>query len=255
MDGLGADSRRAKIMRALLGALYGFLGGAAFVVVAAFIDIWLHPNLPLGVNWAVFEVRLALIGMGLALVGAVTCWWHEGWQGLILGGVTASALALIAALFSSQVGAGMKFIVLIFILMPIAALTLPIAYFLRWLVERHVHALKRGDRLQVVLLLLFISAVGAGFGYFMKSPIRRIDAANTVNNYLQDLASEKNPLADVAGVFDRANMPYSMYSVNSPASTEGSDVHITYTDGYKFYCTVILYPGRPAYVSKCDVEP
>ena len=50
MDGYINDTRQTKIMRAMLGAFYGFLAGTAFVWVAAFIDVWLHPELPLGLN-------------------------------------------------------------------------------------------------------------------------------------------------------------------------------------------------------------
>jgi len=254
MDGLGADSREAKIRRAATGALYGFLGGTAFVIVAGFIDIWLHPDLPLSVNWSAFLLRWLLIGLGLTLVGAVTCWWHEGWQGLILGAVTASAFALIVSLFSSQVGAGLKFVVLIFILMPVAAMTLPIAYLLRYLTERHARALRMNrGKLRAALLLMLIVIIGAGLGYFMKAPGRRIEAARTVDNYLRDLSTEKNPLTGVAGVPDRAALKYTMYSIDSTKSTEGYDVHIIYADGYKLQCLVILYPGSPGYLSKCEI--
>src|SRR5258706_15041776 len=142
MDGLGTDTRQAKIKRATFGAMYGFLGGAAFVFMAAFIDILLNPDLPYGVDWSTLLTRLLFIALGLALVGAVTCWWHEAWQGLLSGAAVAAALALIAALFSAEVTTGMKFIVLVFALVPIAAMTMPMAYLLRWLTERHAAALQ-----------------------------------------------------------------------------------------------------------------
>src|SRR6266545_7383923 len=110
MDGSSNDTREAKIRRAMLGAFYGFLAGMAFVFVAAFIDIWLHRDLPLGVNWQLLWERLPVFALGLALVGAVTCWWNEAWTGLLTGAATAAALALIIALFSgNEVTTGMKF--------------------------------------------------------------------------------------------------------------------------------------------------
>jgi len=255
MDGLGVDSRQAKIRRALFGALYGLLGGSAFVLMAAFIDIWLNPDLPLGVNWSAFALRLPLIGLGLALVGAVTCWWHEAWQGLIGGAVTASALALIAALFSAQVDAGMKFIVLVFILIPIAAMTLPLAYLLRWLTERHARALHLKWRAaRISALFILIVAVGAGLGYFMKASARGIEATRFIHNFLQDLSAQKNPLAEVTGVSERGDMPYTMYPVNSQESAEGFDIHVEYDDGYKIQCVVILYPARNPFLSGCRVD-
>src|SRR4030095_3779541 len=92
MDGLGEDSRQSQIRRAMFGALYGLLGGLTFVLVAAFVDIWLHPDLPFGLNRQAFLLRLPLITLGLALVGAVTCWWHESWQGFLRGGAPGAEL-------------------------------------------------------------------------------------------------------------------------------------------------------------------
>ncbi len=255
MDGLGVDSREAKVRRALFGALYGLIGGTVFVLMAAFIDIWQHPELPLGVNWPAFWQRLPLIGLGLALVGAVTCWWHEAWQGLLSGAVTTSALALIVALFSSQVATGMKFIVLLFILIPVAAMTLPIAYFLRWVTERHAHALHMNLRaVRIAGLILLMAGVGAGLGYFMKSSGRGIEATRFIHAYLQDLTSEKNPLAEVAGVPERDGQAYTLFPTTSFESTEGFDIHVKYNDGYRVRCAVILYPGRMPYLKSCMPE-
>jgi hypothetical protein len=253
MDGLGTDTRQARLKRAMFGALYGLLGGTAFVLMATFIDIGLHPELPLGVNWSLFALRLPLIGSGLALVGALTCWWHEAWQGLLSGAVVASALAVIAALFTSQVDTGMKFIVLIFILIPIAAMTLPVAYILRWFTERHAIALhmeRSGTR--IVGLIILIIGLGAGLGYFMKASGRAVEATRFIHNFLQDLSAEKNPLVSVAGVTERSEMPYKIYPTTSADSTEGFKIHVEYEDGYKVLCTVILYPQRDPFLSGCQ---
>ena len=252
MDGLGADTRQGRIRRAMFGALYGFLGGTVFVLIAAFIDVWLHPELPLGVNWSAFTMRLPLIGLGLTIVGAVTCWWHEAWQGLLSGAAVAATLALITALFTAQVNTGLKFMVLIFTLVPVAVMALPVAYFLRWVIERHGRALQlNGNTTRLAGLVLLVIAVGAALGFFMKSSGRGIEAARFIHNFLQDLSAEKNPLANVAGVSERSRMPYTMYSTRSETSTEAFDIHIEYADNYKVQCMVILYPGRNPFLSGC----
>lgn len=255
MDGLGTDSRQVQVRRMVLGALYGLLGGTVFVLVAAFVDIWLNPGLPLGVNWDAFALRMPLIGLGLGLVGAVTCWWHEAWQGLLSGAVISSMLALIAALYSSQVGTGLKFIVIIFILLPVAVMTLPVAYFLRWLVERHGRALgMKWKALRIIGLSLFMVVIAGGLGYLMKTSSRGIEAVRTVHAYLKDLSSGQNPLAEVPGVPEREGTPYAMYSTESQTSVEGFDVHVLYTDGYRLQCEVIVYPGSQPYLSGCQAD-
>jgi len=243
----------ARIKRAMLGAMYGFLSGTAFVFIAAFIDVWLNPDLPLGVDWSVFGTRLFFIGLGLALVGAVTCWWDETWQGLLSGSVTSAALALTFALFSSEVEAGMKIVVLAFILVPIAAMTLPIVWLLRRLTERHAVALHSGMRnARIAGLVLFAIALGAGGGYFMKTPASKLEATRFVHTLLQNPSAEKNPISKVDGVQERVEVPYKMYQSFSAFSAEGYDVRIEYEDGFIVQCIVLLYPGSDPYLSTCQ---
>jgi len=255
MDGLGTDTREAKIRRATFGAFYGFLGGAAFVFMAAFIDILLNPDLPYGVDWSALATRLPLIALGLALVGAVTCWWHEAWQGLLSGAAVAAALALIVALFSAEITTGMKFIVLVFTLVPIAAMTLPVAYLLRWVTERHaaVRQLKWSS-VRVAWLMVIVLAVGTGCGYFMKTSARGLEAARLVQGFLQNPQQAKNPFTKIEGVQAHQNSTYKLYQNKSAFSTEGFDIHIEYEDGFRLRCVVIAYPGTNPFVTGCNVE-
>ncbi|NWG34474.1 MAG: hypothetical protein HXY42_08540 [Chloroflexi bacterium] len=255
MDGLGTDTPEIKRRRAALGALYGLLGGAAFALVAAFVDIWLHPDLPLGVNWDTLLMRLPLIALGLALAGAITCWWHEAWLGLFSGSAVTAAFALTVALFSSPAGAGLKVIVLMFIFLPIAAMSMPIAYLLRWITERHTRLLDtRWGTARIAGLILSVILIGGGLGYFMKSPARGIESTRYIHNLLQDTAAGTILPTAIPGIADRAAVPYALYPIKSDSSTEGFDVHIRYRDGHQIVCTVILYPGRAPYLSGCQAQ-
>ena len=256
MDGLGTDTRQAKIRRATFGAFYGFLGGLAFVVMAAFIDILLHPDLPYGVDWSTFMMRLPLIALGLALVGAVTCWWHEAWQGLLSGAAVAATLTLVVSLFSAEITTGLKFIVLVFILIPVAAMTLPIAYILRWLPERHAAVMHlKWNSVRVAWLIVIVLALGAGCGYFMKTSTPGVQVARFINELLQDPSQTKSPISKVPGVLEHQDMPYKLYQKKSVFSTEGYDVYAKYEDGFVLKCVVVLYPGRDPYLSACMVDP
>ena len=255
MDGLGADSRQAKIKRAVFGAFYGFLGGLAFVIMAAYINILLNPDVPYGVDWQTFAERLPLVTLGLALVGAVTCWWHEAWQGLFSGAVVASALALIVALFTAEVGTGLKIVVLVFILVPIAAMTMPISYALRWLTERHAMAL-RAERssIRIAGLIMLVLALGAVCGYFTKLSPRGFEVARFMNGLLQNLTQEKNPLAKFEGVLEHQDTAYKLYQQESTESVVGYDFRIEYEDGFTLRCAVLAYPGDTPFVSECETD-
>ena len=258
MDGTNSDTRQAKIRRAILGVFYGVLAAMAFVLIAAFIDIWLHPDLPLGVNWPQFWTRLLMFVLGLGLVGAVTCWWNEAWPGLLSGAATAAAFALIVALFSSSdVPLSMKFIVLFFILVPIAAMIVPVTYILRWLVERHMNALREtGSYGRIAGLILLTLVLGCVGGYFMKMSARQLVAVHKMNSMLQTIntTTERTLISNVEGVPEHAGMPYTLYAVPSETSTEGFDIRAVFGDGYVLKCTAVLYPGRPAYLTGCSTE-
>jgi hypothetical protein len=255
MDGLGTDTRQAKITRAAYGAFYGFLSGLAFVIMAAYINILLNPDLPFGVDGTSLLTRLPVI-LGIALIGAVTCWWHEAWQGLASGAVVAAALALIVSLVSSQVPTGLKFIVLVFILMPIAALAVPISYILRWVTERHAAALhNRWSTARIAGLIILMLALGAGCGYFTKTSIHGIEVARFMHDLLQNPAQTNTPLANIADLPTHQASPYKLFQQKSTSSTEGYDFRIAYKDGYTLHCTVIAYPGTNPFVSTCTTAP
>jgi len=255
MDGLGTDTRAAKLKRAAVGALYGFLSGAAFVVMAAYINVLLNPDLPFGADWSTWLARLPLITMGLALVGAVTCWWHEAWQGLLGGAAVAATLALIISLVSSQVTTGLKFVVGVFILVPIAAMTLPIAYLLRWVTEQHAAALHaKWSTVRIAGLLIIVLAVGAGCGYFTKTSKHGVEVARFMNGMLQNPTQERNPLGKIDGVLAHQASAYKLYQQKSTDSTEGYDFRVEYTDGFTLHCNVIAYPGTNPFISTCTVE-
>src|SRR5262245_45764733 len=152
-------TRLQSIQRAMFGAVYGLLAGTAFVLMSAFIDSLLHSDLPLGVDWSLAALRWSLIGLGLALIGALTSFFDETWAGLLAGAVTAGLLALISALFLSSTNAGLKLMVLIFTLAPIAVMSLPIAWILRRLVESHGRALYL-TRSPARITLLVLVAIG-----------------------------------------------------------------------------------------------
>jgi hypothetical protein len=252
MDGLGADTRQAKITRAAYGAFYGFLGGLAFVIMAAYINILLNPDLPFGVDGSSLLARLPVI-LGMVLVGAITCWWHEAWQGLISGAVVAAAMALIVSLVSSQVPTGLKFVVLVFILMPIAALAVPLSYILRWLTERHAAALHTNwSAIRIAGLMIVILALGAGCGYFTKTSPHGIEVARFMNGVLQNPAQAKTALDKIADLPAHQALPYKLYQQESTGSTEGYDFRVKYKDDFTLHCTVIAYPGTNPFISTCE---
>jgi hypothetical protein len=247
------ESRFSPLKYILLGALYGFLVGSAFVMTGSVADRLLHPDLPLGFDGSLFLMRWAWIAFGLAAVGAIASLLNEKFPSLIISAVVAGFVALVSALFLSPVGTGMKVVVLIFALIPMAALSLPVAWLLRWFADKHEQGLEFSQPfVRIIPLIAFAILLGIGSGYFLKMPKRAVQATQFFYNLLQAAPQDaKNPIRDLPGFESHHGMSYELFQKPSESSTEGFDVRAEYADGYSLMCVVVVYPGYDPYLSDC----
>ena len=247
------ESRFSPMKYILAGAFYGFLIGDAFVITGSTVDKLLYPDLPLGFDWPLFATRWGWIALGLTLVGAIASLFHETFPSLLIGAVVAALLALVSALFLSPVTTSMKLMVLVFILLPIAVMSLPVALILRWLVDKHAQAWKQNQKITRVLPLLLLAIVlGVGSGYFLKMSQRAVEATRYFHHLLQATPQNvQSPIYGVPGLQSHTNMGYQLFPRPSETSTEGFDIRAEYTDGYSVNCTVVIYPERDPYLSDC----
>jgi hypothetical protein len=198
-------------------------------------------------------MRWIWIAVGLAVVGAIASLFTERLPSLIIGGVIAGFFALLSALFVSPVGTGMKFIVLIFALIPMSVMSLPVALILRWLVDKHADALElRQHFVRILPLVLLAVVLGIGSGYFLKMSRRAVQATRLMHHLLQTAPQDANsPLRDLPGFQSHTDMGYQLFQRPSETSTEGFDVRAEYADGYSVTCVVVVYSGFEPYLSDC----
>jgi hypothetical protein len=244
---------KINIQKALVGAVYGLVMGSAFVFVSAYIDRWLYPTLPLGMDWDQVSARWMLIGLGLALTGAITCLFYETFYGLLAGAVTAGLLALSTALFLSSTGTGAKFVVLVFTLAPIAVMSLPIILVLRRLAEKHVQAqYLKWSVLRIAALMVITVGLGAGGGYFMKISDDAVKAVRLVQENIHAAPESRNKEMDkLPGIQQHIGAEYVIFQSDSTTSTTGFDVRLVFEDGYEVECIVVVYPGATPYIRSC----
>jgi len=247
------ESRLSDVRYPLVGALYGFLIGNAFVISGATMDRLLYPDLPLGFDWSLFAMRWGWIAVGLALVGAIASLFNERLYGLLAGAVVTGFLALLSALFFSPVTTGMKVLVLIFALVPVSAMSLPVTLILRWLVDKHEDVLYLKQRVAWIIPLILLAIVlGAGSGYFLKMSRRAVTATRFMHQLLQTAPQDaESILHDLPGFQSHMDMTYQLFQRRSESSTEGFDVRAEYNDGYSVNCVVVIYPGHSPYLSGC----
>jgi hypothetical protein len=248
------DPPKINVQTALIGALYGFLMATAFVLVAAFIDSWLYPHIPFGIDWELAFRRWAMLGLGMVLVGAMTCLFTESFYGLVAGTVTAALLTLTTALYLTSLSGGAKIIGLVFTLAPMAVMSLPISISIRRLAENHLRAQHlKWTAPRILLLVLIAAALGSGAGYFMKISRDALMALEMVHTNLQAAPQDqKKEVREVAGLEDHRGMSYSLSERESTATTTGYDVRVEYEDGYIVECVVVVYPGTPPYILSCE---
>ncbi len=257
LDGEINNTRASQSHHAWVGALFGLAAGAAFAVAASGVDLLLHRDLPLGFEVDFLFTYGLIVSVALSIVGFVTCWAVETWRGLVYGALAAGLFVLIGSLLqSSEATAGMKLMVLAFILVPVAALALPIAWVLRWLTESHMRArLERFSMMKTAMLVVVPLAFGAVGGWFMRMPPRAEEAVHFMNGMIQIAPNhEDSPLRQVNGFGDHMGENYKLYESSSTVSTEGFDVIAEYEDGYRLSCTVVVFPGRDPYLSACEGE-
>lgn len=253
IESIQPESRFSPINYILIGVLYGFLVGSAFVIAGSLVDRLLYPDLPLGFDWSLFAMRWGWIALGLAIVGAIASLLNEKIPSLLIGAVVAGVIALLSALFLSPVGMGLKVVVLIFTLIPMAAMSLPVAWILRWFVDKHEQALEFNQQFVKIIPLVFLAILlGVGSGYFLKMSKRAVEATQFFDNLLQTAPQDaKSPLRDIPGIQSHMNMSYQLFQTRSETSTEGFDVRAEYPDGYSLTCVVVVYPGYKPYLSDC----
>jgi hypothetical protein len=247
------ESRFSGVKQTLLGAFYGFLIGSAFTLVGITINKLLYPDLPLGTDWSLLATLSGWVILGLAVVGAIASLFTERLPSLLIGAAVAGFVALVSALFFSAVSTGMRVIVLIFALVPMAAMCLPVVLILRWLADKHEEVLQSKQRVTSILPFALLAIVlGAGSGYFLKMSPRAVEATRFMHQLLQTAPSDaKGPLYSLPDFQNHIGMDYRLFQRASEASTEGFDIRAEYSDGYSVTCVVVVYPGNKPYLSDC----
>lgn len=246
--------------RALAGALYGFLGGSAFALLAGTIDALILRDLSIYLDWSAVLLHWFGFGLVLAGAGAITGWMAEGLKGVMLGASSLALAMLVYSLIQANLALVAGLTMLVIMVLPVAATCLPIALVLRWLINRHTGESGINDKVRVrsVIFLAFLALIlGLVPAFFTRTSGKAETSLRTMDTLLKNAAS-----GQVDTRFDRQmeqspalkahiGMNYQLSQQTSIISTEGYEIIIVFADGFKATCTMVAYGSRDPYVSAC----
>lgn len=248
-----------SLYRSLVGTVYGFLAGTIFALAAAWVDILLFPSIPMNLDVSYLWTLWFWCGFGLALAGAVASNSSENLVGIGMGALTLSLLTLVAGLVQSRATGLANFLLILFLALPVAASTIPLAWGLRWLTLRDGKFTGSNLWFKRVVLVVLVVVVAVIPTYFLRMNAQTVQAITFVDELIRDAAStvpqEKNQVAALPDFVAHKTMSYRFNYQSSITSTVGVDVQATFQDKYQITCVVVLYPGAKPYIRSCAEGP
>jgi len=244
---------KIKIGRALLGGLFGLLGGTAFTLSAMFSDRLFYPHLPMGLDWDFYVTFWIWLGPGLLAVGFLTAWWFETWVGLLTGSLIAATVLILSNMPTSAASPFQKIITFVIVFLPAMAICLPLVYFFRWLVQQIFRLRsRRGGAIWITVLFLLVIALGGAGGLWMRMPTRAVNAVSKMNTALPNPPEPGSALLKLTCLEAHRSQPFELFYAKSTYTTQGYDVRAVYGDGYVVKCAVVTYSIDSPYITKCE---
>jgi len=250
------ESRRKRL---LAGALYGFLGGTAFALFSGTFNALTHPDLPLYIDWGEILLVWAGMGFGLAFFGALIGWFTETLKGIVVGSIAMSLTVVAVSLIQSSTQGAISVIVFVAITLPVAACCVPVAWALRWLGERHAQTLGKSNPERtrgIVMLAVIALSLGLVPAMFQRMSSRAESSIRLVNAWLKqasfgETVDEGLLLKSIPEFKLHIGTDYKLSQRNSKIFTEGYDITILFSDGYKATCVVIAYGDQQPHIREC----
>ena len=122
--------------RRIYGFMLGLTFGLPYVIISEFINGWMLPGIPL------FELPLGrvttvvLTSLSMGILGLMVAWDEESFWGLLGGSMFIVVLGSLQAKLNSGVSEGVtSFFLFLFTFLPRMIIYLPLAFFLRWVLN------------------------------------------------------------------------------------------------------------------------
>ena len=252
-----------RSLRMVPGALYGTLVATVFVLASSVINILFFPGQHLGVDWVRFLIQWVEFGIALAAAGAIVGWFTEDYMGIVWGGVLLTALLLIGNLLASLADSGSAALTVqsFITAVPLVGAGILLTGAIRVAINRHLYV-RQQEKAEIrrklfVQLIIIVFLVGLIPGIFSRFGASSENAVSTLNNNLQNYATDKlfewrYPFKQVPALRDHFGMNYTLYVRTSAYEVGSMDVTIRFEDGYTITCIVPTNSGNDMLLQTCN---
>jgi hypothetical protein len=246
--------------RALAGALYGFLGGSAFTLLAGTIDTLLLRDLPVYTDWKTIFLRWVGLGLVLTVVGAITGWFPETAKGIAIGAASLSLAMLVYTLSQTTYSLVASVTLFLVLVLPVGATCVPIAIALRLLLNRQWNEIEADGKAPVrrVLALSVMALILGMFPAFFTRSFGKAEVSlRLMDTLLKNAAAGQMDTRfgvrlEAAPVLKaHIGMAYRLGQSTSIVSSEGYEINLIFADGFKATCTIVAYGDQKPYLNLC----
>jgi hypothetical protein len=248
--------------RTVPGALYGLGMAAIYTLIGATVNQLSYPDIPVAIDGPGLFFTWLLFSAWLGSGGWLVNWFTYTEDGLTYSVPVMIAGALLAGTLYTDGSLLAKMSASVFLILILPGYSLFITIILRSLGARHADLLERGDRTTKLRgfagLILTVVLLGAlpGIGLTRWND-HTVNAARAIQTRLQNAAAEPEkldgifPLANVPGLAQRLQTPYTLRARPSAESVVAFDVTVDFNDGYQMTCVLLVFSEEPPFLRAC----
>jgi hypothetical protein len=220
-------------------------------------------DLPIYIDWNAILIRWIGLGVVLAGSGALTGWIPERVKGIIAGAGSISLALLAYSLSQTNLMLVASFTLFVVMVLPVAAMCLPVVLALSWLINRHTGPDETSSKApagRIFFLALLALILGMVPAFFTRTSGKAESALRAMDRLLKNAAAGqvntrfKVQMEPVPVLKAHIGMDYKISQRASRVSSEGYEIMIVFADGYKATCTMVAYGTTEPYVSLCQDE-
>jgi hypothetical protein len=255
-------AQETPAQRRLPGALYGLGMAAIYTLIGATVNQLSYPDIPVAVDGPGLLFTWLLLSGWLGLGGWLVNWFTYTEESLTFSVPVMIAGSLLVGTYFTSGSLLEKMSTSALLLLILPGYSLFMTIILRSLGVRHADLLDERDRAAKIRgfsgLIVTVLILGAlpGLGLTRWSD-QTANAARDIQTRLQNAAADPGkldgifPLANVPGLAQHLQTPYTLRARPSAESVVAFDVTVDFNDGYQMTCALLVFSEESPFLRAC----